>query len=313
MSSDILDTVIVGCGPAGLAAGIYAARYQLAHAVIGEDTGGTMLYADLVENYPGHAAITGKALMEAFTSQAAALGVNIIGGTVASLARDGDALVARAGVREVRARTAIIATGSERRKLGVQGEEEYAGCGVSYCATCDAPFFKNKTVCIVGGSDSAAKEALVLSRAAKQVHVIYRKSRLRAEPMLASKVYACGNIDVIHDATVASIDGNGDMVTGVTLHDGRVLPASGVFIEVGFTPRSGIGRDAGVDVNDAGEIIVDKDGRTSVPGIFAAGDVTDSSLKQAITAAGDGARACWAAVQHLQATRPGWACGLPRS
>ena len=185
--------------------------------------------------------------------------------------------------------------------MGVPGEEECLGMGVSYCATCDAAFFKNRVCCVVGGSDSAAKEALVLARLAKKVHVIYRKSKIRAEPLLAERVYNAENIEVIHDSNVTQICSNENgIVDKVKLDDGTEVETNGVFIEIGFEPRSDLAIKLGVEVNEKKEIIVDKEGKTNIPGIFAAGDITNNRLKQAITAAGDGAKACWAAYQYIE-------------
>jgi thioredoxin reductase (NADPH) len=269
-----------------------------------------MLYADVVENYPGFAAIKGRELMERFRVHLNELGGAIIDERVITIKKHGDNFAINTEHKQLVARAIIIATGSERRKLGVKGEDEYAGgSGVSYCAICDAAFFKNKITCVVGGSDSAAKEALVLSRVAKKVHVIYRKSKLRAEPAMVEKIYSCGNIEVIHDANVTEIvgDDNG-MVCKVKLDTGKEIETRGVFIDVGFIPRSSLVKELGVKLNKAGEILVDGECKTNVQGVFAAGDVTSSTLKQAITAAADGAKACWAAFQHVQAGRVDSAC-----
>jgi len=310
VTDEKLDVAIIGGGPAGYTAAIYATRYKLTHAMIADDLGGLMLNADIVENYPGFASIKGKDLMEKFKAHLEALGGTVVQERVKSIARQGHDYAITCETRSFVARSVIVATGSYRRKLGVKGEEEYAGgYGVSYCATCDAPFFKNKVACVVGGSDSAAKEALVLSRVAKKVYVIYRKGKIRAEPAMAERVYTCGNIEVIHNANVKEIvaDERG-MVCKVILDSGNEIETRGVFIDVGFSPRSDLVKALGVKLNKEGEIIVDPDCKTNVEGLFAAGDVTSNKLKQAITAAADGAKACAAAFQYVHASRTGGAC-----
>lgn len=294
------DVIIVGAGPAGCTAAIYASRYKLDTLMIADEIGGLMLYADMVENFPGFGSIKGKDLMQQMADQALELQVDLVQARVDSIAGTGNFFTVKAGNAIFHARAVILATGTIRRKLGIPGEEENIGMGVSYCATCDAPFFKKRTCCVIGGSDSAAKEALVLSRIAKKVHVIYRKSRLRAEPLLSDRVYNTANIEVIHDSNVKEICTNEQgLVNKVLLDDGSELETNGVFIEIGFDPNTSIAKDLDVELNEHGEIIVDKNMCTNVPGVFAAGDVTNGILKQAITAAGDGAKASWSAYQHV--------------
>ncbi len=310
MTDEKLDVAIIGGGPAGYAAAIYATRYKLKHVMIAEDLGGLMLKADIVENYPGFASIKGGDLMDKFKVHLEALGGISLNEEVTAIAKHGEDFAVETKNKLFVARSVIIATGSDRRKLGVKGETEFAdGNGVSYCAICDAAFYKNRVTCVVGGSDSAAKEALILSRVAKKVYVIYRKGKIRAEPTMTEKVYTCSNIEVIHNANVKEIvgDENG-MVCKVILDTGKEIETRGVFIDVGFTPRSEMAKVLGVKLNKEGEIIVDGDCKTNVAGVFSAGDVTNNSLKQAITAAADGAKACSAAFQYVQAHRADNVC-----
>jgi len=310
VSDEKIDLAIIGAGPAGYTAAIYAARYMLKNALIADDLGGLMLTADVIENFPGFPSIRGKELMDKFKEHALSLNTMIVQELVTSIERDDDCFSLVTEAHHFTARSIIIATGSERRKLGVPGEDEFLGSGVSYCATCDAAFFKNKIACVIGGSDSAAKEALVLSRVAKKVYVIYRKGRLRSEPLLTERVYSCGNVEVIHDTNLVEIVGTGDggIVCKVVLDDGNEIATNGVFIDVGFTPRSELVKDLGVELDKEGQIIVNNDMRTNVDGIFAAGDVTTGVLKQAITAAADGAKACWSAFQYIQDKNKDNAC-----
>lgn len=312
-SDETIDVAIIGGGPAGYTAAIYATRYKLKHVMFAEDIGGLMMKADIVENYPGFPSLKGKELMDAFKKHLEALGGLVEAGEVVAIEKTREGFTVKTRTKHFLARSIIVATGSDRRHLGVKGEEEHAdGNGVSYCAVCDAFFYKNKVVCVVGGADSAAKEALILSRVAKKVYVIYRKGKLRAEPAMAEKVYSCNNIEVIHNANVREIVGGDDgMVCKVILDTGQEIETQGVFIDVGFIPKSSLAKDLGVKCNKEGEIIVDAECKTNVEGVFAAGDVTNSTLKQAITAAADGAKACTAAFQHVQANRADNACHEP--
>jgi len=295
------DLITIGAGPAGYTIAIYATRYKLKNAMIAEELGGLMMYSDLVENYPGFPSINGPDLMKNMKEHANSLNVETIEERVISVKKNGKDYLVETNNKEFITKTVCFATGTERRKLNVPGEEENIGMGVSYCATCDAPFFRNRTCCVIGGSDSAAKEALVLSKVAKKVYIIYRKKKIRAEPLLADRVYSTENIEVIHDANVLEICTNEDcIVDRVKLDVGSEVKTNGVFIEIGFDPRSLLAADLGVKINDKKEIIVDAEGRTNLPGIFAAGDVTNNKLKQAITAAGEGAKVSWAAYQYIE-------------
>ncbi|MHA1847783.1 MAG: NAD(P)/FAD-dependent oxidoreductase [Promethearchaeota archaeon] len=295
-----LDLVIIGAGPAGYSAAIYATRYKLETIIIADEVGGLLVNADVVENYPGFPSILGKDLMNKLKMHSESLGVVTINDKVTNISKNESGFKISCKNANFITKAICFATGTKRKKLNIPGEEENIGMGVSYCATCDAPFFKNRTCCVIGGSDSAAKEALVLSRVAKKVHVIYRRSKLRAEPLLSEKVYNTKNINVIHDANIVEICTNEHgIVDKVILDDGSSIETNGVFIEIGFNPRSELASGIGVNLNEKGEIIVDDNGKTNVPGVFAAGDVTNHELKQAITAAADGAKASWAAYQYI--------------
>src|SRR5271157_2257503 len=310
MNDETLDLIIIGAGPTGYTAAIYAARYMLKCIVIADIPGGLMLYADIVDNFPGFPGIFGADLMDKLKEHVLSLNATIVQERATSIEKQDDSFYVSTKSKIYPARAIIVATGSERRKLGIKGEDEFLGSGVSYCATCDVPFFRNKITCVIGGSDSAAKEALVLSRVAKKVYVIYRKGRLRSEPLLTERVYSCGNVEVIHDTNLVEIVGTGDggIVCKVVLDDGNEIATNGVFIDVGFTPRSELVKDLGVELDKEGQIIVNNDMRTNVDGIFAAGDVTTGVLKQAITAAADGAKACWSAFQYIQDKNKDNAC-----
>jgi thioredoxin reductase (NADPH) len=202
----------------------------------------------------------------------------------------------------IEARTVLLATGSKHRKLAVPGEEEFHGKGVSYCATCDAAFFRDKTVAVVGGSDSAAKEALLLSEHAKKVYIIYRREKIRAEPINAERVGNNKKIEVINNTNIVEIKGR-QFVESVFLDapygGSKELKVDGVFIEIGYLPQNELAKGLGVKLDEKGEIIINRDSETNIPGVYAAGDVTANSFKQAVTAAAQGVIAAKSAYTYV--------------
>ncbi|MFX1257383.1 MAG: NAD(P)/FAD-dependent oxidoreductase, partial [Promethearchaeota archaeon] len=198
--------------------------------------------------------------------------------------------------------TVCIATGSERRKLGIPGEEEFTGRGVSYCATCDGPFFTDKVLAVIGGSDSAAKEALFLAQHAKKVYIIYRGEEIRAEPINKKRVYENDKIEIINKTNVTEIKGN-DKVKALIFDNNQTFNIDGVFIEIGSNPASKLAEDLDIKLNEKKEIIINRKSETNVPGIYAAGDVADSHFKQAITGVAEGVIAAYAAFDYLKNTK----------
>ena len=192
-----------------------------------------------------------------------------------------------------------IAIGSERRKLGIPGEIEFAGKGVSYCATCDGLFFKNKVVAVVGGSDSAAKEALFLAQNCQKVYIIYRRDEIRAEPINKQKIYENEKIEIIPNSNIIEINGDSS-VKKLIFDNGNQLEVAGVFIEIGSIPNSEIAKKMGVKTNDKGEILINRKSETNIPGVFAAGDVADAPFKQAITGVAEGVIAAYSAFDYLK-------------
>ncbi len=296
------DIVVIGAGPAGLTAGMYCARQGLATAVVAGEVGGQAGWAGKIDNYLGWQAITGPELVAAFRSHVAQFGVACYEGRLVNaivpegegfdvFTREGDTLHAWA---------LIVATGKAPNRLAVPGETEFIGRGVSYCATCDAPFFADLDVAVIGPGESAADAALQLAAIGARV-TLMTKRPLKAPEVLRGKLEAEQHISVQEGATVTRIVGE-DSVTGVefTTGDGEeVLPAAGVFIETGAIAAADF--TAGlVEVNEEGEIVVDRRCATSHPGIYAAGDVTDGLGKQVIIAAGEGARAAVAAGKDLK-------------
>ena len=287
---DVFDVAILGGGPAGISAGIYAARFKLNAVVISNSLGGTAQSAHLIENYPGHDAISGFELMQKFKSHMKSFEVPIIEKHVHSASKENDFFKIKLSDEEVKARYILIATGTKRRKLGVPGEARFYGKGVSYCVTCDAFFYRDKTVAVVGGSDAANMAAILLSSMAKKVYVIYRKDKLRGELVWIERVITNPKIEVLYESNVVEIKGK-DFVEGVKLEDGREIPLDGVFVEIGSIPECCCASDLGIEINQKGYIQVDSSQKTNVDRAYAAGDVTSGSngLQQIITAASEGA------------------------
>ncbi|MEJ1922701.1 thioredoxin-disulfide reductase [Microbacterium sp. KHB019] len=299
--------IIIGSGPAGFTAAIYAARANLEPLLIASsvEVGGELMNTTEVENYPGFPdGIQGPDLMSKFQAQAERFGTEVVYDDVTSLQVDGPVkkVVLGSGA-EHEAHTIIYATGSAYRKLGIEGEERLSGYGVSWCATCDGFFFREKTIAVVGGGDSAMEEATFLTRFADKVYVIHRKDTLRASKIMQERAFANDKIEFIWNSEVAEITG-GDAVTGVTLRDTvdgstRELSLDGLFIAIGNDPRTHLVHDK-LELTAEGTIWVDgRSSRTSVPGIFAAGDVIDPTYRQAITAAGSGTVAALDAEHFL--------------
>lgn len=295
------DTIIIGGGTAGLGAALYATRFKLNTLVIAKDYGGTGNEAHLVDNWIGDPGITGMKLMEKFISHVKSYGVPLVEGEVqeARKAAKGFKVTLSDG-KAYDAKTLILSSGMKHKHLGVPGEEALAGRGVSYCYTCDAAFFKNKIVGVVGGSDSAAQAALLCAEYATNVIVMYRKERLRAEPITAEQVYAHKKIKVMHNVNVTKING-AKKVEGVTLDTGEDIKMDGVFVEIGSVPVVAIPKSLSVELDERDFVKVDNEGRTNVSGVFAAGDMTNSTtLKQFITSAADGSKAAQSAYYYVQ-------------
>lgn len=316
----LYDTIIIGSGPAGLTASIYASRYKMSNIVIGKIPGGTITYAHKVENFPGLPGISGAELGQKMAGQAKGLGAEILVEGAAGIEKKTDGqgglggkenfrVITESG-REFEAKTVVVATGTERRKLNVPGEKEYLGKGVSYCVTCDAPFFKGKTVVLVGGSNAACSGAIHLANFALKIYLIYRKAELRAEPVWVEEIKNNPKIEVIYNSVVTEILGEGAKVTGVKLgrgnEDGKnskgELKADGIFVEIGGIPAVEFLKPLKVEFDEGGYIKVGERMETNITGLFAAGDVTDKSLilSQAITSCAQGAAAANSAFEFLR-------------
>ncbi len=305
--SDVRQLIIIGSGPSGYTAAVYAARARLAPLVLeGEVTwGGALMNTTEVENYPGFRdGIMGPALMEEMRAQAERFGAEIITRDAVEVDLAGDVKVVRDGEgNEYRAHAVILATGSGYREIGLANEKRLSGHGVSWCATCDGFFFRDQDIAVVGGGDSALEEAMFLTRFARKVYVIHRRDQLRASKVMQERAFANEKIEFLWNTHVTDILGD-DKVTGVTLRDAesgdeRPLEITGLFIAIGHDPRSELVKGQ-VDLDDAGYVVVDAPStRTNLPGVFAAGDVVDHTYRQAITAAGTGCQAALDAERFL--------------
>lgn len=288
------DVVIVGGGPAGLSAGIYTARARLSSLLIEKMVaGGWIINAGLVENYPGFPqGITGSELAQSMEQQAAKFGLETLTAEVTGLELKGKRKVVKTTEGDIVAKAAIIAGGSDRVKLGVPGEEEFTGKGVAYCAICDGAFYRDLPVAVVGGSNVAINEALELCKFAAKVTVIHRRQELRATKILQERAFAEPKIEFLWNTVVEAIEGE-EVVKSLRLRnvltgEKSVLKVSGIFVAVGFKPSTDYLKGVlSLDAN--GAIITNEKMETSVPGIFAAGDIRSNSIRQTIAAAGDGA------------------------
>jgi thioredoxin reductase (NADPH) len=296
------DLIIIGGGPAGLTAGIYAGRRNLKCMIISETVGGLMSLAHLVENYPGIDAMPGIQMADLMKKQALKFGCEFKGGEVVGLSLDGDVKKVITHDAEYQAMAVIITTGGHNRKLGVEGEEKFLGRGVSYCATCDGPLFKNKRVAIIGGSDCATNVSIYLSEIASEAYLIHRKDQLRAEEANQEKLKKT-KIQFIWNSVIEKIEGE-KFVKSITIRNTvtnqvTTMPIDGVFIECGEIPTTEIVKLAGVEVNDANFIKVNGKYETNIKGVFAAGVVT-GSISQIVIAAGEGAIAATSAYMFLK-------------
>lgn len=299
------DLIIIGAGPAGLCAAIYAARAELDFILIEENfvNGGQIIDTYEIDNYPGLPGLSGMDLARKMSDHAEKLGAEAVNASVEGLELEGPVKKVITDEGTFEAKTVIIASGAAHSHLGVPGEETLAGRGVSYCATCDGAFYRGKTTVVVGGGDVAVEDAIFLARGCEKVYVVHRRDELRAVKTLQTALFALPNVEMVWDSNLKTINGEGGRVSSVTVvnkHDGseRVIDTAGVFIAVGITPRSGFA-GAGIDTNEGGYILADETCETSVPGVYAAGDVRAKQLRQVVTAVADGANAVTSVQRYL--------------
>lgn len=300
---DKYDVMIIGGGPAGLNAALYAVRKELSVVLISTDIGGQMLLTGEIENYLAIPSISGFELADKMEAHIRQYPVKIMTAGVKTLQKteSGAFVVALDDGNQVEGKTCIVTAGKKSRTLGIPGETEYTGRGVSYCATCDGPFYRKKTVAVVGGGDSAVQAAIELSMICEKVHLLVR-SRIRAAEIVVNRLKERENVDILMKHIPLLVKGDKKVTTLLAKNQETgeeiELPVDGLFVEAGGIPNNSYLPDD-VSTNDMGEIITDKEGKTNIPGLFAAGDVTDCKNKQIIIAAGEGAAAALAAHDYL--------------
>lgn len=300
------DIIIIGSGPAGLSAAIYAQRACLDTIVIEKNgiSGGQVLNTWEVDNYPGFPGVTGFELSRQFREHANKLGARVVQDEVVQVELSGNVKKVVCEEETYEARCVILASGAHHRTLEVPGEEELRGAGVSYCATCDGAFFRGRTVAVVGGGDAALEDAIFLARMCEKVYVVHRRDKLRGAKRLQERLQALENIEFVWNSETAAIEGNGQ-VEALRLRQTKTgeekrLDVDGVFIAVGIAPESELYAGQ-LELDEQGYIRADESGQTSVPGVFAAGDVRTKALRQILTAASDGANCVASAERYLQA------------
>ncbi len=307
----IYDIIIIGAGPAGLAAGLYAGRARMDTLIIEKQkNGGQIVITNEIENYPGcNDEETGPSLIDRMVKQTEKFGVDHVFDTITDCELEGEVKVLKGLHDEYRAKTVIIAAGAHPIPIGCPGEKELSGKGVSYCATCDAAFFEDFEVYVVGGGDSAVEEAMYLTKFARKVTIIHRRDELRAAKSIQEKAFANEKIDFLWDTVVDEIKGDG-MVESMVVKNTKTGETKeivadeedgifGIFVFIGFTPNSDLFKGK-VKMNDRGYIVTDDDMKTDIPGVFAAGDIRQKSLRQVVTAAADGAIAAVQAGKYIE-------------
>ena len=294
-----VDILVVGSGPGGMSAAQYASRAGYSTLVLDPmGPGGQLLYIDEIENYPGLGKTSGYILSEAMENQCKEFGVEIEYDEVTKIEKKENKFLITSSYSEVEAKAVILATGASHRHIGAKGEEEYSGKGVSYCATCDGPFFRGQKVVVVGGGDTALTDALYLSKLCKEVVIVHRRSEFRAQKALQEKIKNVANISTVKGKNIVEIKGNGSKVESVVLDDGSEIETNGVFVFVGTVPNSKIVE--GIVKTENGFVLTDEKMNTSLPGLYAVGDVRNTSFRQVVTATGDGAKAAHSADEYIQ-------------
>lgn len=299
------DIIIIGSGPAGLSAAIYAQRACLDTIVIEKNgiSGGQVLNTWEVDNYPGFPGVTGFELSRQFREHANKLGARVVQDEVVQVELSGNVKKVVCEEETYEARCVILASGAHHRTLEVPGEEELRGAGVSYCATCDGAFFRGRTVAVVGGGDAALEDAIFLARMCEKVYIVHRRDKLRGAKRLQERLQALENIEFVWNSETAAIEGNAQVealrLRQTKTGEERRLDVDGVFIAVGIAPESELYAGQ-LELDEQGYIRADESGQTSVPGVFAAGDVRTKALRQILTAASDGANCVASAERYLQ-------------
>lgn len=301
----IYDVIIVGAGPAGMTAAVYTSRGSLSTLMLERGIpGGQMANTEEIENYPGFETILGPDLSTKMFEHAKAFGAEYAYGDVTEIIDEGNFKTIKAGNKEYKARAIIISTGAEYRKMGVPGEQELTGRGVSYCAVCDGAFFKGREIVVIGGGDSAVEEGAYLTRFADKVTIIHRRDELRAQKILQDRAFANEKINFIWNSTVKQVnekDGKIGSITLVNTKDGTetVMDTEGMFVYIGMDPLTAPFKHLGI-LDEHGYVVTNEEMETKVPGIYAAGDVRQKTLRQVVTATGDGSIAAQACQKYIE-------------
>lgn len=312
MADKIYDVIIIGGGPAGLSAAIYASRRALKTLVISKDIGGQAALTDEIENYPGFESIGGLELTAKFKAQAEKFGTEFLANEIVDIKKKNKIFVIKTvDGQEIDTKTVILAFGLTPRSLNVLGEKELTGRGVSYCATCDGPLYRDKITVVAGGGNSALDAAEFLSRIAKKVYLIHRRDEFKAEQVLIDQVKAAQNIEIIYNANIVEIKGDKrveSLVYQTSEGSKSEIKIDGLFIEIGYVAKTDWLAEL-LKLNERQEIIISRDCETSVPGILAAGDISDITYKQVVISAGEGAKAALQAYRYIQGDKtlpPDW-------
>ena len=304
----IYDVAIIGAGPAGMTAAVYTSRADLSTVMIERGVpGGQMANTEEVENYPGYESILGPDLSHKMFTHAKSFGAEYAYGDIKEVIDGKEYKVIKTASKEIKARSIIIATGAEYKKLGVPGEAELTGRGVSYCAVCDGAFFRERELIVVGGGNSAVEEGIYLTRYASKVTIVHRRDKLRAEKILQDRAFANEKVNFLWNHSVKEVQGEDGKVSNLTLVntvDGKEmdLQADGVFIYIGMVPLTKPFANLGI-TNEDGYILTNENMETSIPGIYAAGDVREKTLRQIVTATGDGSIAAQSAQSYVEELR----------
>jgi thioredoxin reductase (NADPH) len=303
------DTIIIGSGVTGLSAGMYAGRLGLKTLIIGEAPGGTITLTNIVENYPGFKSITGVELAEKIKEHALEYKefVEIKDSKATKVEKKGHEFIVHFGQESAKATTVIFATGTKWRELDVPGNVEFKNKGVHYCALCDGFFYRNKVTAVIGGGNSAVKDALVLAEHAKKVYLIHRDENVVAERINEVRLKENQKIEEVPDNEILEIKGDAKGVTSVILKDAfkgsKELKVDGLFVAIGHMALSELAKEIGVELDSHDQIKISRTGETNIQGIFAAGDVVDSKFKQAITGVGEGVNAAYSAYNYVNAKK----------
>lgn len=300
----IYDIIIIGSGPAGLAAAIYGERAKLNTLVIEKDyiSGGQVNDTYEIDNYPGLKGVSGFELANKFKEHADALGAHFVTEEIVEAELQGQVKLVKTTSNTYEAITVIIATGARHKELGAKGENDYAGIGVSYCATCDGAFFKDKVVTVVGGGDVAVEDAIFLARGSRKVYLVHRREELRAAKQLCEKLFSLDNVEILWNSEVREISGQGK-VQQLKIYNNKEcseydLNTDGLFVAVGIEPNSSVFAKE-LKLDDLGYIVAGENCETNIPGVFAAGDVRKKQLRQVVTAVADGANAVTSAEKYI--------------